>query len=705
MISLSEDYLLNLIGKYGEGVSLDYKEESYHIAVKKKDKHDKAKLERASKSKRDLVVDLTALANSNGGSIALIITGIKETQTSFEKVGIEKGLYSDTMYQNILEGVVTPSVQFTYQELTDEKGYTFGFFILQYNFFRPYVLTKSDPYGKFSEGTIPTRNGSTNKILRDIGERTVHWQREDSEFRRNIAHTAGVFMSGEYALIEPSDDNFSTSIVNHMASLKRKVEKLTADQIQVLHSLRYKNRVIITGCAGSGKTLLVAEKAIRLDQSGIRTLVLCHNPVLARYIKDLVSNPAIDVFDITTFITKSAGKQPAIYEDWNEFVEPLEEDIEKAFDSLNNVPCGYEAVIVDEGQDFRESWWIIIEVLLQYSKNKILYIFCDDNQALLPYRSIYPIYELPISMSKNCRNGGNIFEIVKKFHKDSPLVSSFLHSEGIVKLTIFDDASYESTLENVLIDAYKYAEHSQLCVITNESSANKSIINNYQFIKYSELNWRSYVQNDLTSIRDKAIEKIVCLRSSASISEITNRFGIPLQEDIEDYLRLPVFSQENFPTAQDIANVNNTASRLIPFFEGKIIYGGVRFDIRARRLLLVGTTDTGRPRTVVNTASRLNFYAKNNWAESLHSIKPTTIVAQGIYSSLGGDILPLYSIDMFKGLESDAVILFISATKKNLWTQMYIGSSRAIGYLHIVVSENVLSKLGQRGEFLSLCST
>jgi len=699
MDNISDEYLLNLIGKYGEGIALDYKEESYLVSVEKKDKRDRSKVEKAKKKKRDLIVDLVALANSNGGSLALIITGVKEdkTQVLFEKVGIQKGICSDHVYQNLIREAVTPTIQFTYHEVTDNNGYSFGFFILQDNVYRPYVLRKNDPFGNFNEGTIPVRNGSSNQILNNVGSVVTRWKQEDTEFRKNLIITKNVCLQENSELSDPDSEYFSNSIIDFMASLKKKVEKLTADQFQVLHHLRYKSRVVITGCAGSGKTLLVAEKAIRLDQSGIKTLVLCHNPMLARYIRHLISNPSIDVYDITAFIANSAEKQFHINTDWNEFVEPLEDDIERAFDNLDGCSDIYEAVLVDEGQDFRELWWIYIEALLEFSKNKILYIFCDDNQALLPYRSKYPIEESPISMSKNCRNGGNIFEVVKKFHKRSPLVSQFLHSDGLVRLSVYNESNYKAIIENVLIDAYDHADHNQICVITNESSATDSILNNYEFIKFGEKNWRIIINNDLISIRNKVIKKINKLRSGSSHSEIANRFGIPLNTDIEEYLKVPSFSNENLPTDQDIQAVRAFASKLLPFFGGTIVFGGVRFKIDAKRLFLVGKTHTGKD-TSVNTSSKLSFYAASNWAESLYSIKPTKIVSKSTAQISTEDILPLYTIDMFKGLESDAIILFINTINKELLTQMYVGSSRAIGYLHIVISRSILARIDQLDE-------
>jgi KaiC/GvpD/RAD55 family RecA-like ATPase len=44
----------------------------------------------------------------------------------------------------------------------------------------------------------------------------------------------------------------------------------------------------VAGAAGTGKTLLALEKAMRCAESGQRTLLTCYNNALAAYLKRLV---------------------------------------------------------------------------------------------------------------------------------------------------------------------------------------------------------------------------------------------------------------------------------------------------------------------------------------------------------------------------------------------------------------------------------
>jgi hypothetical protein len=77
----------------------------------------------------------------------------------------------------------------------------------------------------------------------------------------------------------------------------------------------------------------------------------------------------------------------------------------------------YRAIIADEGQDFREEWWIPVQAALVNEQFGIMYVFHDDNKALLPFRSKHPVEQAPFSWSRNCRNVGAVFDLVRRFHK------------------------------------------------------------------------------------------------------------------------------------------------------------------------------------------------------------------------------------------------------------------------------------------------
>lgn len=61
--------------------------------------------------------------------------------------------------------------------------------------------------------------------------------------------------------------------------------------------------MLIEGSAGTGKTLLLLEKARRLAQDGQQVLILCFNLKLAEYLQSLVKNQEnITIYNFHKFV-------------------------------------------------------------------------------------------------------------------------------------------------------------------------------------------------------------------------------------------------------------------------------------------------------------------------------------------------------------------------------------------------------------------
>ncbi|MEO6888169.1 MAG: hypothetical protein ABI324_04165 [Ktedonobacteraceae bacterium] len=71
--------------------------------------------------------------------------------------------------------------------------------------------------------------------------------------------------------------------------------------------------------------------------------------------------------------------------------------------SLASLPRTFNAIIVDEGQDFYEEWWSALQELFPQGQENIFYIFYDNNQRLYPTPLSYPIASAPYLLTVNCR--------------------------------------------------------------------------------------------------------------------------------------------------------------------------------------------------------------------------------------------------------------------------------------------------------------
>jgi len=219
-----------------------------------------------------------------------------------------------------------------------------------------------------------------------------------------------------------------------LAEEERELLRLTEGQYRVLDVLSRQPRAAISGCAGSGKTFLAAEKARRLAAQGFRVLVLCFNRMLGEYLRrGLADVPEIDActFDeLCLHVAREAGidlpDQPAPGEEGAYF-----RAVRAAFaDSVDTAAGRYGAIVVDEAQDFAADWWLPLQLLLESPDTSPLYVFFDDNQRIFPVAPSFPVPGEPFPLRVNCRNTKAINRLVADYYDGDPIEA--LGPEGLL---------------------------------------------------------------------------------------------------------------------------------------------------------------------------------------------------------------------------------------------------------------------------------
>jgi superfamily I DNA and RNA helicase len=77
----------------------------------------------------------------------------------------------------------------------------------------------------------------------------------------------------------------------------------------------------------------------------------------------------------------------------------------------------YDAIIVDEAQDFGEEFWLPVELLLRDETKSALFLFFDHNQAVYKRVSSFPISDEPFLLTRNCRNTVQIHEAAYRYYR------------------------------------------------------------------------------------------------------------------------------------------------------------------------------------------------------------------------------------------------------------------------------------------------
>lgn len=220
-------------------------------------------------------------------------------------------------------------------------------------------------------------------------------------------------------------------VASRLAEQEARRLVLTKDQMRVLDFLRSHRRVAVSGGAGTGKTVLALEKARRLASEGFKTLLTCYNRQLADHLSSTCAGTSnLNVMSFHQLCYRQVEK--ANHVSGRDLVaeakvtypgkDLYDVQLPNAFAySLEVLPDRYDAIVCDEGQDFREEFWVPLELLLSDYESAPLYVFYDDNQNIYARAGTFPIREEPFTLTNNCRNTAPIHVAAYKHYKGVPV--------------------------------------------------------------------------------------------------------------------------------------------------------------------------------------------------------------------------------------------------------------------------------------------
>ena len=145
---------------------------------------------------------------------------------------------------------------------------------------------------------------------------------------------------------------------------------------------------IIVGPSGSGKTLILVHKAaflLKYNPDIKNILFVCYNITLVNYIKRLLADKEVPLGEdgvrvkhFYQLCSEIIGEDVAYENESSEYYELVDQE---ALSNIQDYSMKYDAILVDEGQDFSDNMYKIVTALLNKKTNNLT-IALDDNQDI-----------------------------------------------------------------------------------------------------------------------------------------------------------------------------------------------------------------------------------------------------------------------------------------------------------------------------------
>jgi hypothetical protein len=220
-------------------------------------------------------------------------------------------------------------------------------------------------------------------------------------------------------LVAP-DVRIEVPLANEFLEEEEALIRLTHDQAMLLNRFGRDPRMVVMGCAGSGKTMLAVEQAKRLARKGQDVLFVCFNRALRDHLRKREAKSEVEFqtfHGLCVQLAHQAGVKLSDYpqddaprEFWD---EELPNALVKAIEELGPL---YDALFVDEAQDLDSDWLHALMLTLRDPDEDLVWLFMDANQRVYEARLEVPKEFRPFDLTVNCRNTQAIaHEVLKKY--------------------------------------------------------------------------------------------------------------------------------------------------------------------------------------------------------------------------------------------------------------------------------------------------
>lgn len=281
----------------------------------------------------------------------------------------------------------------------------------------------------------------------DCGRDMIHGRDDLKHLGRRLRELA-LARETNYRVPDADDVELIVQILSGRTPMRREVmaeaddreaaraDRLTQEQAMILSVTRLLDRVEVRGGAGSGKTVLAMAQAKQLtrgfrERKAQRVALLCYSIGLGEWFKRAFAGESRRARPAFIGRFEELGRQ------WGAQIEADRNDSEFWEKSLPaqmarlalDLPEGkkFDAIIVDEAQDFAEDWWAPLLTALKDPEQGGLYVYSDENQKVFERFGRPPVALVPLVLDHNLRNTRQIAE---SFGPLAPMRMRALGGEG-----------------------------------------------------------------------------------------------------------------------------------------------------------------------------------------------------------------------------------------------------------------------------------
>lgn len=239
----------------------------------------------------------------------------------------------------------------------------------------------------------------------------------------------------------------------------------------------------LRGVAGSGKTLVIAHKAAQLASEGEKVLVITFNLTLWHYIRDMIARSPYDFEWANITFKHFHGFCNDILNELNvpkpheNYLENIVSTVENAISDKNIDQYKFDAILIDEGQDYEWGWYNLLSQFLR-ERNELFFV-CDKKQNIydrelswidnmgdfkgkVQFKGVWPelntVYRIP----------KKIGDIANKFSEEFGLEQSIEVSEEYQQITLYERPplfewdNIENNWLSHVMDAYETIKYQQM---------------------------------------------------------------------------------------------------------------------------------------------------------------------------------------------------------------------------------------------------